>query len=161
MEQLQDLTLFQTLDGVQLHGSESKGFCKKLKLQLAKQGQRPLIIKTIELDAFDNCPRLSQDPSQFLGLIDVFLFDRPKSYQKSDSIDWLGELVVPASSILDKWRPYFIAGGIGPHNVRQVLQLNAIGIDLASSIESTPGKKDPQKTQIFFERINLQGALKC
>lgn len=47
----------------------------------------------------------------------------------------------------------FIAGGIRPDNVVELLNKNPYGIDLASGVESAPGVKDPHKLDALFERL--------
>jgi phosphoribosylanthranilate isomerase len=47
----------------------------------------------------------------------------------------------------------FIAGGIGEENVRDVLRLEPFGVDLVSSLEVCPGKKDRTKTERFVKIV--------
>jgi phosphoribosylanthranilate isomerase len=47
----------------------------------------------------------------------------------------------------------FLAGGITPQNIKQAMQYQPYAIDLCSGVESTPGKKDPQKCQQLFQEI--------
>lgn len=47
----------------------------------------------------------------------------------------------------------FIAGGIQPGNVEEILAHRPYGIDLSSGVESAPGVKDPEKLRALFERI--------
>jgi|WetSurMetagenome_2_1015567.scaffolds.fasta_scaffold52989_2 phosphoribosylanthranilate isomerase len=47
----------------------------------------------------------------------------------------------------------FIAGGISEENVLDVLQLKPFGVDLASSVETYPGKKDHRKMEAFIKRV--------
>ncbi len=47
----------------------------------------------------------------------------------------------------------FIAGGIRPGNVRELLSYQPYGIDLASGIESAPGVKDEAKLRALFEEV--------
>jgi phosphoribosylanthranilate isomerase len=47
----------------------------------------------------------------------------------------------------------FIAGGIDEQNVRHVLRLKPFGIDLVSSLEAHPGKKDPGKMERFVKIV--------
>ncbi|HEC24713.1 MAG TPA: phosphoribosylanthranilate isomerase [bacterium] len=50
-----------------------------------------------------------------------------------------------------------IAGGIGPDNIKDIIQaIRPYGIDLSSKIEGIPGKKDYDKMVLFFR--NLKGA---
>lgn len=48
----------------------------------------------------------------------------------------------------------FIAGGLGPRNIRQaILASRPWGIDLCSGVEARPGKKDPELMRQLFEEI--------
>jgi phosphoribosylanthranilate isomerase len=47
----------------------------------------------------------------------------------------------------------FIAGGIGEGNVERVLALRPFGVDLVSSVEASPGRKDYAKMERFIERV--------
>ncbi|TGN10532.1 phosphoribosylanthranilate isomerase [Leptospira ilyithenensis] len=50
-------------------------------------------------------------------------------------------------------RPYLLAGGITPENVREALDyLNPFGIDVASGVE-TDGKKDPEKIRQLVKNV--------
>jgi phosphoribosylanthranilate isomerase len=52
-------------------------------------------------------------------------------------------------------RRVFLAGGLGPHNVRQaVATLRPYAVDVCSRVESAPGKKDPQLLRQLFEEIS-------
>jgi len=46
-----------------------------------------------------------------------------------------------------------IAGGISVENVEDVLKLRPYGIDLVSSLEQMPGKKDVKKVKEFFLKV--------
>lgn len=47
----------------------------------------------------------------------------------------------------------FIAGGIDEQNVGSVLRLEPFGIDLVSSLEARPGKKEPRKMERFVKTV--------
>ena len=47
----------------------------------------------------------------------------------------------------------FIAGGITVENVRNVLCLKPFGVDLVSSLETYPGKKDHKKMERFVKTV--------
>lgn len=50
----------------------------------------------------------------------------------------------------------FIAGGLGPHNVRRAIAAaRPWGIDLCSGVEARPGRKDHQRLARLFEEIAL------
>lgn len=49
-------------------------------------------------------------------------------------------------------RPFILSGGLNPENVIEAINLlNPAGVDVCSSIESEPGKKDPIKLKAFIE----------
>ncbi|MBA4405729.1 N-(5'-phosphoribosyl)anthranilate isomerase [bacterium] len=48
-----------------------------------------------------------------------------------------------------------LAGGISADNIEYIfMNINPAGVDLSSSVESTPGKKDEVKLKDFFDKIN-------
>ena len=47
----------------------------------------------------------------------------------------------------------FVAGGIRPENVSELLEHAPYGIDLSSGVEREPGVKDEGKLRMLFERI--------
>jgi phosphoribosylanthranilate isomerase len=47
----------------------------------------------------------------------------------------------------------FIAGGIGEANVFNALRLGPFGVDLVSSVEAYPGKKDHRKMEAFVNKV--------
>ena len=50
--------------------------------------------------------------------------------------------------------PLWLAGGIGPENVRElILEFDPELIDASSSLEESPGKKDHKKMELFFKEI--------
>ncbi len=53
----------------------------------------------------------------------------------------------------DLGRPFVLAGGLGPENVDEALQLVAPwGVDASSGLESSPGVKDPDRIRDFVEK---------
>jgi phosphoribosylanthranilate isomerase len=58
--------------------------------------------------------------------------------------------LLEGASFLDR---AFIAGGIGPRNILDALRLKPYGVDLVSSMEAYPGKKDHRKMEAFMTKV--------
>ncbi len=62
-------------------------------------------------------------------------------------------------SLLGLSRPYILSGGLTPENVGEaIMKLRPYGVDVCSGVESSPGRKDPDKLRIFLgevQRVNV------
>lgn len=47
----------------------------------------------------------------------------------------------------------FIAGGLRPENIERLLPYRPWGVDISSGIESSPGVKDPERLERFFDLV--------
>ena len=65
-----------------------------------------------------------------------------------NTVDW------DSASELSRKFPILLAGGLNPTNVSEaVKKVMPWGVDVASGIEITPGKKDPEKMKIFVDAV--------
>ena len=84
---------------------------------------------------------------KFLSPADFLLYDTYDPHKKGGTGKSFAWQVLPK----DLSRA-FVAGGINETNVRTLIEhYHPYGIDLSSSVEAYPGKKDPKKLERFFK----------
>ncbi|HEY9186734.1 MAG TPA: phosphoribosylanthranilate isomerase [Ignavibacteria bacterium] len=124
------------LDIIQLHGDESPEYCQRLDLPYWK---------CIRIKNFDSI-NLIQEYSTEKILIDTYSENLYGGTGKS--IDLL--LVKKA---LETEKEIIVAGGISYSNVKDIINLKPYAIDINSSIEKLPGKKDFNKMSELIKII--------
>jgi phosphoribosylanthranilate isomerase len=132
-QHLEDFALSLGLHAVQLHGNETPDYCSMI--------QRVKVIKVFRVDAGFRVDMLRTYGSR------TFLLDgcAPGS---GKIFDW--ELAYGANA----FGSVIIAGGLNAENVSQVVStLHPFAVDVASSVESAPGKKDYEKMRRFIEAV--------
>jgi phosphoribosylanthranilate isomerase len=132
------------LDAIQLHGEESPEFINALRSQ-----SQAKIIKVFRVGpGFD---------TEILGTynVDAILLD---SYSASEHggtgqiFDW-----TIASQVAPDIDQMYLAGGLNPDNVAEAIRtVKPFAVDVASGVESSPRKKDPNKVEAFIR--NAKGA---
>lgn len=126
------------LDRVQLHGDEEPSFVAALLAQgisayRALRIQSEADLASAEEDAGD---RLLVDAK-----VDGALGGTGHSFDPALVVD------------LAERRPLILAGGLRPDNVARVVSfVRPFGVDTASGVESSPGRKDPALVRAFIER---------
>jgi phosphoribosylanthranilate isomerase len=130
-------TLQQTgLHIAQLHGDESPGFAHALQVPWFR--------------AFRVADDLAEEEVHSYGQ-ELFLLDAAQAGQyggTGHAFDWK-----VATRLRDHGK-LLLAGGLRPDNVEEaVLQVKPFGVDVASGVESTPGRKDPQKVANFVTAV--------
>jgi indole-3-glycerol phosphate synthase/phosphoribosylanthranilate isomerase len=126
------------LDAVQFHGNENPGDCYGLAFPYYK-AVRLRNSADIEKAGLYRCPRV---------LADTYVPDRPGGTGKRIPPELVKEL--------GQKQPLWLAGGIGPENVRDVITgFRPELIDSSSLLESSPGKKDRVKIKKLFEEIEI------
>ncbi len=136
---IKDIAKLCRLDILQFHGDESPGFCKKF-------GDYK-IIKAFRVKDGIGLKNMSRYKT-FAYLFDTFL--NSKVGGTGRRFDW--QII---RRIIDKIdRPIFLSGGLTKDNVREAIKiLRPTWVDVSSSVEIKPGKKDHKKVKEFIEEI--------
>ena len=132
-QHLEDFAVSLGLHAVQLHGNESPDYCSMI--------QRVKVIKVFRVDSGFRVDTLRSYGSG------TFLLDgcAPGT---GKMFDW--ELAYGANA----FGSVIIAGGLDAGNVSQVVTtLHPFAVDVASGVESRPGKKDYDKMRRFIEAV--------
>ena len=138
-EPVEQLMLDGKLDVVQFHGNEDPGECASIAYPYYKAVRINNTDDIAKIDSFRS-PRV---------LIDAFSC---LSYGGTGKqIDRKLISAVKEKHIL------WLAGGIGPDNVRELISgFNPELIDVSSRLEKSPGKKDHKKMEQFFKAKEIQ-----
>lgn len=131
-----------SLDLIQLHGEETRSYCKELKSHHIE------IIKAFRI----NKNSVDQGLAKYEDVCDYFLFDTRTDLFGGSGVkfDW---------NLLDRLniqKPFFLSGGIGPDDVHQIWAFShrmLHAIDINSKFEKKPGLKDIQKVTSFIKNI--------
>ena len=120
------------IDVVQLHGNEGEAYIHRLKTEKGCE-----IIKAFKIRNFDDVQKANNSGA------DMVLLD--SGMGTGESFDWKYINAIE--------RPYILAGGLSPENVKAaVKELKPYGVD-ASSLLETDGVKDAAKMQKFVEEV--------
>jgi len=128
-----------SLDLAQLSGDEPEDLLRELG-ERAVKALRPSGPGSLQ-DLLRRYPGRSQPPA---WLLDAY---RPGSFGGGgQTADW--EL---AASLAAR-QPILLAGGLNPENVHfAITQVRPWGVDVASGVESAPGRKDRRKVEAFIQ----------
>ncbi|MEO7672744.1 MAG: phosphoribosylanthranilate isomerase [Pyrinomonadaceae bacterium] len=133
------------LGAVQLHGDETPAFARDLRERLKLP-----VIKAFRVSK-DFTP---EDVRQFD--VDAVLLDTfsPTMHGGTgETFDWN-----TARKVRKIFPRMYLAGGISPENVHLAIsEVDPFAIDACSSLESSPGKKDPRRLHLFIEEAKRNG----
>lgn len=136
------------LQAVQLHGDETPEYCAALRVNSSDSGRPVKLIKALRVgDGFH--------PDQIAHYrADAILLDAasPEAYGGTGrSFDW--DVARRAKRFV---RELFLAGGLNPASVgRAIAQVQPDWVDVCSSLESAPGKKDRQALEAFVRAVRM------
>ena len=147
MDELQEIVREISPYAVQLLGVETPEFIGLAKPRLPCQ-----IWKTLHLPS---APGQAPPEEYAEAGVDAFLIDSSDSSEGFLRLGGTGKVAdweQAASMIRQISKPVFLAGGINADNVAAALfKVRPYGIDLCSGVESSKGKKDPEKMRRLAE----------
>ena len=124
------------LSAVQVHGEETPQMLEKINLP---------VIKSFRVDPEFDFSQLTPFRRHTI-LLDTY--SEKELGGTGITFDWQ---IIPEEMRSE----IILAGGVSSENIKKIYrEVNPLAVDLSSSVEITPGKKDPAKLESFFARIN-------
>jgi len=125
------------LDLIQLHGNESPAFCRSMRRR---------VIKAFKIEDINDVDAIAPYQSS----VSAVLLDTKVSGREGGTgkiFDWGLALKAKEFDI-----PLILAGGVNVSNLNKAAKLvNPYAVDLSSSVESAPGKKDYNKMKELID----------
>ena len=135
-KEIQRVTEYCGLNGLQFHGEESPEYCQKFF--------HP-VFKTIHIRDFESLKDIEKYHDVFI-LLDTYSPVQEGGTGKTFS--W--EIALAARNKRD----FILSGGLNPSNVAGAIKkVKPWGVDLCSGVETSPGKKDPLKMRDFVKEV--------
>lgn|GEM_PF-84076 len=133
------------IDGIQLHGDEDDDF----ESELIRRTDTP-VIRVYRIASISDIAAAMSSNAAYI-LFDAFSADERGGTGKT--ADWK----MIAAEIDDQIRKkLYIAGGLTADNVATAIDIiRPHAVDVASGVESSPGKKDPNKLRSFIRSATL------
>lgn len=144
VERVLDLANQGVFDAIQLHGDESVEYIGKLRGSFSGEVWKALSVK-------ESLPSYAR----YEKVCDRLLFDTYTEQGGGSGEKFSWELLPKESH-----RPYFLAGGVSPHDAALVKERchhtqQLCGVDLNSRFETEPGRKDPSLLSSFLEELRI------
>lgn len=148
---------------VQLHGDESVEYCQQLKLT----SPQIRIIKVFKVKPENMLQNVNlQEYAKtvydkilpYIELVDYILFDTyVETEQGGTGIPFCWQTVAEIKNLFVQGNlqvKYFVAGGLNVDNVKEVVELlDPWCVDVCSSVERLPRRKDYQKMKDFIRKV--------
>ncbi|MDF9840312.1 MULTISPECIES: phosphoribosylanthranilate isomerase [unclassified Paenibacillus] len=153
LQELQELLAVVPLDVIQLHGQESPDYCREVKLAFpqAKVWKALSVAGSGQADGTGGESMVDS----YAGTVDALLldtYDPQGSGGSGRTFDW-GRIPFFHQAAARHGLPLFVAGGLHPDNVGELLRdYSPDGVDVSSGVESS-GVKDIAKMTSFVERV--------
>lgn len=143
-QEIQDHLAVLSLDRIQLHGEESPDFCSAFSVP---------VVKTLFLneDADFSCLRQLAASYKSVASVKTLLLDLPKEKGLQSITQFMNDEEL--GRFFQDF-PCLMAGGLKPDTISDVLnRFQAIGVDVASGVEQSVGKKDISKMNQFCQLV--------
>jgi phosphoribosylanthranilate isomerase len=142
------------LTAVQLHGDETTELAEQLFPE--KDAPRPRLYRALSMKTMFSSANVAEQlrAQRTRPIFDALLVDSgsPRGGGTGLTFDW--DRAQPFIVGLKKTGKVIVAGGLTPDNVVRAIQMfRPWGVDVATGVESEPGKKDPQKVVAFVSAV--------
>lgn len=137
VETIVELLEEKIIDIVQLHGQETEADICKIK----ESTQKP-VIKAVAITKVEDILAWENSEADFL------LLDHGKG-GTGQVFDWK---ILESLQAMSFQKLYFVAGGLDPNNVSEVLGYRPYGVDVSSGVE-IDGVKDEKKIKAFMQAV--------
>ncbi|MCC3373527.1 phosphoribosylanthranilate isomerase [Cohnella sp. REN36] len=153
METLADTLGTVPLDAVQLHGKETPDFAREVRDRFGVEVWRALPVAEADEAGEDGCAGPSR-LAAYRGAASAILLDTAGGGTgRTFRWDMIPAYRAQAEALGLR---LFVAGGLHPGNVGELMEAYAPhGVDISSGVE-TDGTKDPAKIAAFTERVKRQ-----
>ena len=134
---------------LQLHGDENISYCKKIK----KEFQQIELLKAFRIKRAKDLKNISP----YSNFIDAVLLDSWNKETYGGSGIRIQQKYLDNLKFENNW---WLAGGISIDWIKDIIMdIKPYGIDISSSIETSPGIKDISKTKELIDAIRAQDLL--
>lgn len=128
--------------------------------QLRRDGLRPIYVAHVDGPAFSETVRalLDAGPESRPSAILLDATDERRAGGTGKRADWDAVRQTRESGAMVDWPPIILAGGLRPGNVNQAIAaVRPWAVDVASGVESSPGRKDAALVRAFVEAVREHG----
>ena len=136
-----EIATIASLDAVQLHGDEANKFIEEVHTISGLP-----VIRAVRITPEFSLDNVKHSSAEAV-LLDKYSL---KEYGGSGEVfDW--SVAERISEIVER---VYLAGGLTPENVGEAIRIvRPYAVDVASGVESLPGKKDPEKVAAFIAAV--------
>jgi len=143
--EVEEIIAYCGLSYAQLHGSEDPKYCERL----ARSSAPCKMIKAFRVNGDSQADLFAPYEEVAQGVL-LDTYSKGMAGGTGLVFDWT------IISRLNLQLPLILAGGIGPENVREAINLvRPFAIDVNSGVERAPGQKDSAKLHALMEQVRL------